>query len=100
MSSVKVTPQTTLIRNGRGLSKAWKLQKTQRDIYSGGKVSTRSLYKSRGSIHLPEVISQAAIIPNENLLACLCDSDIVLADLDTGQVSRVIACGEGEVSSS
>jgi hypothetical protein len=102
------------------LSRAWAVKKTQRGIYTGGKVrSTTRAGNSRRSLatHFPpsSILSTpkqvALLVPppplgeevgaeaagEDELVVTMYGSDVILSNVKNGQVVAIISCGEGEV---
>lgn len=102
------------------LSRAWAVKKTQRGIYTGGKVccetkvgnSSRSVathFPPSSLLSAPKQV--ALLVPplplgeevkgeaagEDELVVTMYGSDVILSNVKNGQVVAIISCGEGEV---
>ena len=101
------------------LSRAWAVKKTQRGIYTGGKVrlrekvghSSRSMATHVSSFSILSTQKQVALLVpppplgevgpeaagEDELVVTMYGSDVILSNVKNGQVVAIISCGEGEV---
>lgn len=100
------------------LSRAWAVKKTQRGIYTGGKVRSKMKVDNKNkrlgtylplSSFLSSQTQVALLVPppplgevgaeavENELVVTMYGSDVILSNVKNGQVVAIISCGEGEV---